>query len=274
MNRLRRFVRNSPLRHLLLNRWVRPVLGWLVGLRFIRAAWIVDRPWSFLVADLRRVGQREYRIRSTGVPLVVRHGQGALEVLDDIFVRNCYAPPPALESLIGAAPRILDVGANVGMFAAFARGRWPDATIEAIEADPANVAALRRLGASDGSGQVKVSAAAATVSDGPVRFRSGLGTGSMLDDAGELVDGVDLLVKMHEADFMKLDIERGEWPILEDPRLAEGGPIVLVMEYHRRFVDDWEAAALVRAHLLGAGFEVGYERPNYWGHGLIWAWRR
>lgn len=273
MNTLRAIADRGPLRKVLLHPRVRPYLAGLAALRFVPAAWQVTQPIRFLVAALGGVGEREYRLRGSGRPVVVRHGFGSLEGMWEIFVDRCYDPPEELAPLIPAAPRILDVGANVGIFSAFARVRWPEGRIVAIEADPDNAAALERFTTLDGSGRVEVLGAAATTSDGPVRFRSGLGSGSMLAEEGEEVAGVDLLAMLGDADLMKLDIERGEWPILADPRLAEGGPLVLVMEYHRRFVGDHDAASQARGLLEAAGFQVGHVTPNHWGHGTLWAWR-
>lgn len=282
MNVLRRFVHNGPFHNVLLHPAVRPVLAGVAALRFVSAAWQVTQPVRFLFAALAGSGERAYRLRGSGRPVVVRHGCGSLAVMWEIFQQGCYEPPGDLAERLPAAPRILDVGANVGAYSAFARGRWPDASIVAIEADPDNVAALERFAALDASGRVQVIAAAATTSNGPVRFATGLGAGSMLvdevDDGAEVdvatqVDGVDLLEMFDEADLMKLDIERGEWPILADPRLAAGGPLVLVMEYHRRHVDDAGALDEARRLLTAASFEVGFVRPNHWGHGTLWAWR-
>ncbi len=282
MNFLRRHVHTGPLGRVLLHPSVRPVLAGVIALRFVPAAWQVTRPVRFLVAALTGTEVRTYRLRSSGRPVVVRHGFGSLAIMWEIFLQGCYEPPHDLTDRIPPAPRILDVGANVGAYSAYARGRWPDASIVAIEADPDNVAALERFAALDGSGRVEVVAAAATTADGPVRFMTGLGAGSMLAaevddgtsvDAGAEVDGVDLLAMLEEADLVKLDIERGEWPILADPRLATGGPLVLVMEYHRRHVDDTGALDEARRLLTEAGFVVGHVRANYWGHGSLWAWR-
>lgn len=282
MNVLRRWVHAGPLGKVLLHPAVRPVLAGVVALRFVPAAWQVTEPFRFLFAALGGQGERAYRLRGSNRPVVVRHGFGSLAVMWEIFARGCYEVPADLIDRLPAAPRIFDVGANVGAYSAFALGRWPEATIVAIEADPDNVAALERFAALDGSGRVEVIAAAATIADGPVRFVTGLGAGSMLVDevdagtrvgGGTEVDGVDLLALLGEADLMKLDIERGEWPILADPRLAMGGPLVLVMEYHRRHVDDTGALDEARRLLTGAGFEVSHVRPNHWGHGTLWAAR-
>lgn len=273
MNVLRRLAASGPWRKVVLHPKVRPVLAGVLGLRFVPAAWQVTRPFRFLAAASAGRGERAYALRGSGQPVVVRHGFGSLEVLWEIFTDGCYEPPADVATRIPDDPRILDVGANVGAYSAFARTRWPNATITAIEADPDNVSALERFTVLDGSGRVSVVAAAATTDDAPVRFRSGRGAGSLLADDGDEVDGIDLLEMLKDADLMKLDIERGEWPILADARMAEGGPLVLVMEYHRRHPGDTGALDEARRLLSDAGFTIGHVRPNFWGHGTLWAWR-
>lgn len=273
LNRLRRFVHTTPLRRILLGHRMRRILGRISSLRFLPAVTVVRRPLRFLALDLAGRGLAVHRLRAGGGAVVVDHGHGALGLLDEIFRRASYEPPAAVQAAIPPAPRILDIGANVGAYSAYALERWPDATITAIEADAHNVAGLERLVAARGSDRIRVIAAAAANHSGTVRFRGGLGPGSAGAPDGVGVPAVDVLPLFAEVDLVKMDIERGEWPILADERLADGGPLVLVMEYHRRFVDDTDALAVATELLEAAGFQVGYVTPNYWGHGTLWAWR-
>jgi hypothetical protein len=115
--------------------------------------------------------------------------------------------------------------------------------------------------------------AATSTTDGPVRLVSGLGTGSRVGVNGDLVDSVDPLPLLADCDFAKIDIEGSEWEILADPRLTDIDNIVIVMEYHRRFVGDTGALDEANRLLGEAGFTTGHVQPNVWGHGLIWAWK-
>lgn len=42
----------------------------------------------------------------------------------------------------------------------------------------------------------------------------------------------DALTRVQEPEFVKMDIEGGEWSILLDPRFGEGRTRVVVLEYH------------------------------------------
>ena len=170
---------------------------------------------------------------------------------------------------------MLDVGANVGMFSAWARGRWPQARIVAVEPAPENVAVLQEQAGQDGRTEVVVAAVAPA--DGETGFVEGWGAGSHVpsdaEQATTVVRTVDWFPLFAAADLVKMDIEGGEWPVLTDPRLADLERLTLVMEYHRVGAPSLPASAAARGLLEAAGFEVGHDTPNYWGHGTLWAWK-
>jgi len=66
-----------------------------------------------------------------GTRFHVRDGASAVHIFEDIFVTRCYDFPE-----VRTAHQIVDVGANIGLFAYFARRQNPTAKILAIEADP------------------------------------------------------------------------------------------------------------------------------------------
>ena len=240
-------------------------------MRFLPALWVVDHPLDFLAAEARRSGLAVYGLRGQPVELVVRHGAGALELLYEIFHERCYEPPESVVHLIPRAPRILDLGANVGAFAAYALIRWPRASLTCVEPDRDNLVALHEFRSRHPWANVRVVPACAGARAGTVGFAAGLGTGSRVAEGAPQSVAVDALPLLNEADFAKIDIEGSEWPILRDSRLASVERLVLVMEYHRRFPFDSGAGTEARNLLDGAGFEVIAEHPNYWGHGLMWA---
>ncbi len=225
----------------------------------------------------RRGSVGTYRIRGTGREVSLQHGRD-LEALYEVFAAGEYEPPAELASRLDPARvrRIVDVGANVGMFTSWARGRWPEAQVVAVEPAPENLRVLRRVTADDP--MVEVIAAAVGTEVGQAAFVEDWGAGSHLagSGAGEAtttVPMVDFPPLVEDADLVKMDIEGGEWPILADPRLAGVGPLVLVMEYHRVGAPSLPARASAERLLEASGFHVGYGRSNYWGHGTVWAWR-
>ena len=64
-----------------------------------------------------------------------------MNTLDEIFRHGHYEPPHPVVSVLREAPQpleIVDLGANVGLFGAFALGRFRDARIVGFEPDEAN----------------------------------------------------------------------------------------------------------------------------------------
>lgn len=279
MNLLRRIASLPGLRVVLLNPAVRRRLAAVLALRFAVAARRTTTPFRLLLNEyVRHRGRADtYVIKATGVPVVMQHGRD-LEALFELFERGEYEPPTEIAPLLGRdrVHRIVDVGANVGMFSAWATGRWPDADITAFEPARDSVPIYREW--ARGRDHVTFLAAAASTADGTMRFADGFGGGSHaategLDGPVIEVPAVDVFAHLGDADFVKIDIEGGEWPILADPRMAQLGGVVLVMEYHRNQAPSLPARDAARGLLERAGFTVGHVTENYWGHGTLWAWK-
>jgi FkbM family methyltransferase len=276
VNLLRRIASLPGLRVVLLHPAVRRRVAAALAVRFALAARRTTTPLQLLLNEyVRRRGRvNTYVIKDSGVPVVMQHGRD-LEALFELFERGEYEPPAELAERLssGRVRRILDIGANVGMFSAWATGRWPGADITAFEPAPENLQVLREW--ARGQDRVTLVEAAAYTEPGTLHFHGGLGAGSRLtlDEAGVEVQAVDAFEHLAACDFVKMDIEGGEWSILGDPRLAELDDLVLVMEYHRVNAPSLPAQDAARSLLEAAGFAVGHTTHNHWGHGTLWAWK-
>lgn len=162
-------------------------------------------------------------------------------------------------------PVILDIGACVGAFSVWAHSRWPDATIHAYEPNPALHEALRGNVARLCGGKVTVHPCAVTGSLA-TELRLYLGK----DNAGEsstagrwhrdkahslMVDSVAASSLPH-ADFIKIDAEGEEWPIVAQlqskKRLQDVSAVAY--EYHsREDRNDLEDALVAEGFSFHAG---------------------
>jgi len=218
-----------------------------------------------------------YHARASGLPLLIRHRTPDVVTLGEIFHRPDYDPPPEVaERLDRDEPlQILDLGANIGLFGIFAAGRWPGAHVTAVEPDPANLAVLRRCVQKSGrAGDWVVIAAAAAAADGTVQFFEGGASLSRLDaGGGARVEAIDVLPRLDGIDLLKMDIEGGEWAILDDRRFAQAPPPVTVLEYHPHLCPHSDPRAAVEAvfHRAGQRTHTIFARDD--GHGMLWAWR-
>jgi FkbM family methyltransferase len=243
--------------------------------------------WRFALRELaRRPGLVLHVVRESGAVVGVRHGTGDVVTLGEIFHERDYAPPPPLAARLDAleAPRLLDLGANAGMFGVQALARWPGASCVGYEPDPANAAVHERVIAANGwEGRWELRRAAAGAADGTAAFvadQVALSRLAAVGGAGTAGSAIqvpvrDVLPEIARADLVKMDIEGGEWAILGDPRFIAAPPRAVTMEYHPEGAPpgaDPRRAAVAR--LEAAGLEVRETRRTAHGAGMLWAWRR
>jgi FkbM family methyltransferase len=223
-----------------------------------------------------------HRVRAGGTEVVLEHGSPDVEAFDELFYQRIYEPPPEVEAALARAGRplrVLDVGANIGLFGAWALGRWPDAEIDAYEPDPRNAALHRRTIARNGrTGSWRLHEAAAAARYGRMRFAAGryaLSGPAGPDDAGAIeVRAVDVLPELARTDLAKIDAEGSEWAILGDPRFARIGARAVALEYHPDHCPGHDARAAALERLAIAGF-TARDAPTAAppGYGSLWAWR-
>jgi FkbM family methyltransferase len=144
------------------------------------------------------------------------------------------------------SPVILDIGANIGGFAAWAIKRWPGCFIHFFEPLPANFELLRRnLGHLEGT---TVALNNFAVGD-PARTRlflgkNNCGEASFFNLGEQSNESVDVVTKapdvLPQADILKIDTEGSEIDILAGMRQLNFE--VVLLEYHseqnRRRVDE------------------------------------
>jgi FkbM family methyltransferase len=214
----------------------------------------------------------------------VRHRSGDVAILNKIFARdaatNSYEPPAEIAAALGSAPRILDVGANIGLFGVFALGRWPGAQVTSYEPDHCNQRVLRQtVAANEVGGRWAVVSAAVSNAPGELSFVPGLGAMAHIAGSGEdgtiTVPTVDLFDQQGDGvDLIKMDIEGGEWAILADPRLASLKATAIRLEWHTIHCPQADARAEAIRLLRAGGFtrlvdaDRGHDR-----NGVLWAWR-
>jgi FkbM family methyltransferase len=145
-----------------------------------------------------------------------------------------------------AKPVILDIGANVGSFAAWALKRWPGAHVHCYEPLPDNFALLKKnLGRIEGSA---VSLNNFAIGDPSLKSlylgRNNCGEASFYDVGEQSTITVDVETRapsvLPKAHIMKIDTEGSEIDILG--RMSSLDFDVIMLEYHseanRRKIDE------------------------------------
>lgn len=268
-----------------------------------RALTVVGDRQRFLRGQLAGGGIGRYELRRARGVFHLRHGSGDVAILNKIFAGDpecsSYEPPAAVAAALDTtpAPRILDVGANIGLFGVHALGRWRDARITSFEPDPDNFRLLQlTVRANQGGGGqcggrqreghrdavTRWDAVPAAVSDAPgeLTFAPGDGAKSHLspataDERTIIVPAVDFFDQLGDGvDLVKMDIEGGEWRILADPRLATAPIRAVRLEWHTLHCPRHDARAAAVDFLRAAAFPflVDADRRHS-RNGVLWAWR-
>jgi FkbM family methyltransferase len=253
----------------------------LIRLSFALRSSLVRERGSFVRNELRRGPTTAvYHLRDSGIAVAIRHHSGDVMVLDEIFSQREYELPPPVGEALTAVPgplHVLDLGANIGLFGAWTLGRFPDARIVAFEADPGNAAVHRRTIAANGDRDWQLVEGFAATQAGRVRFAATAdATSHQTSGADALeVEAVDVFDYLDGVDFLKIDIEGSEWPLLADARFSGTTARAVVLEYHRDGCPEPDPEAAAATALETAGFEVtrGATKEAY-GAGVLWGVRR
>jgi FkbM family methyltransferase len=245
-----------------------------------------DRP-RFLRGQIAGRGTARYELRRTPGVFHLRHGSGDVAILNKIFARDpalsSYQPPAEIAAALDAtaAPRLLDVGANIGLFGVFALARWPEARITSFEPDPDNFRVLdRTVAANRRDGNWDAVPVAVSNRAGELSFAPGHGAKAHLaptpaDERTIVVPAIDFFEQQGDGvDLVKMDIEGGEWEILADPRLATLKARVIRLEWHTLLCPEPDARANAIKLLRAGGFPhvIDGDRQHQ-RNGVLWAWR-
>jgi FkbM family methyltransferase len=222
---------------------------------------------------VRRPVTRRYILRESGQAVTVRHRTPDLGGITEVFVhRNYDFTEPLRDAIGGGALKVVDLGANIGLFGLRFLAEHPDAEIVAYEPDPANADILRQTIDLNGLGrQWSVVEACAGVTDGTTRFAVGHYLESQVSDIGVEVPVRDVLPLLVEADVIKIDIEGAEAALFRDPRFVQIRARALWLEYHPPL----ETAEVLKV-LEATGLEPGPIAPRIGprANGELWAVRR
>jgi FkbM family methyltransferase len=239
----------------------------------------------------RRPGVRRYRLRRTPYEVFLRHDGDDAFVLDEVLgpLQHYSFPDEVRRSLAGleGPPRVLDLGANIGLFGLLASIELPGCELTAFEPDPHNAELLEACARVNGlAGRWRLIQALAAAADAErVPFLAGRSSRSRVADDRETGSGaievgaVDAFPHLERADLVKLDIEGGEWELLGDPRFAELAARAIVLEYHRFGCPGSDPGRAAVAALRGAGFvtrvrgDAGAASDPHEGVGTVWGWR-
>jgi len=193
---------------------------------------------------------KRFRLTSAGVTYRVYLPEKEKFRLHQIFQRHEYHVP-GMEKL--RRPLVLDVGANVGLFALYAMSVNPDARVECYEparnafellernVGPVNGIRIHRQGLYNQTGRAHINIS--SLSTGQSSIKDISGRQKVAREEIELVEACSAVAACGPVDILKLDTEGCEYEILEN--LETGGLLgsirFILLEYHserdRRRID-------------------------------------
>ncbi len=236
---------------------------------------LVDSPARYAFRELVRPRVADYSLRHSGGRVVLRHRSGDIDIFRKFYAYGYYDWPPEVSARLrglGRPVRVLDLGANIGMFDVHTLAAIDVGQVVAFEPDPANADVLARVRAANG-GDWNLVRACASNRSGMVMFKSGDKNFSRIEETGDFsIPTVDVYPYVDDADLVKMNIEGSEWEVLGDARLADA-TAVWIVEYHRMRNPDADIYQLVRSLFERAGYttRVAVKHDQ---NGLIWAWKQ
>lgn len=228
------------------------------------------RVWQqFLsLACLRLLGRGQFDpIRLRHPALVLHAAKNPWGLYREVFLREYYRPRVSL----GEAPRILDLGANIGIASLYFLSRWPRARIEAYEPNPASFAFLQRnlTASAFPQADIRLHAAALSTSVATAEFLVPAGNPTSVcaglsgaAPAGSRFERVVVptadarAVFAAPADVVKLDIEGHEYDVLEHALPRAGVIRSLVVEFHEMDRQQARCEALLRRLVAEGGYQA------------------
>jgi FkbM family methyltransferase len=250
----------------------------------VRVSRVVREQPSFLWREAnRRVVTGRYHLRDGEHVVYVRHSTPDLGGLFEVFVLGNYEPPAPIHELLeriagSRTLRVADLGANIGLFGLRVFRDFPSAEVVSYEPDPANARVLELTAhASVQRDRWRLVTACAGACSDNVPFLAGAYLESQIvtedDGRGRLLPKVDAFADLLSVDWIKIDIEGGEWELLTDPRFAQLTAAVLCLEYHPNRCPAESPRALAVSALTAAGYRIEPFEERAPNLGELWAWR-
>lgn len=210
-----------------------------------RDAWMVEKLANWreaLAAEWRRKPLHHIRMRN-GIRLDGPETIDLTFLFQETWLREIYSPP-GYE--IKRGDTVIDIGANIGVFSAYAATRAPDVTVHSYEPFPENVKWLRQNISASGLTNVRVEQKAVCAETGVRELQVNpedwimhslfeRDTGAQPGIPVECISFDEVMNKdgIEQCDLLKLDCEGSEYEILQGCAPETLGRVRrIVGEYH------------------------------------------
>ena len=195
--------------------------------------------------------------------LLLPDSESFLSAYKEIFVDQIYA-----FKFEGPAPKILDLGANIGLSVLYFKKSYPHAQITAFEADSNIFDYLKKNIHENGFNDVQLINKAAWHENTTLQFRSEGADGGRAALPGDeklvSVEAIDIgeFMRDKQFDFLKMDIEGAEESVLPACKDYLAGIKFIFVEYHSK-AGQKQCLDRIFTILAEAGFRVHIHALTY-----------
>jgi FkbM family methyltransferase len=209
--------------------------------------------YSLFLAHKKRY--TDVSVKLNGQKVLVPDSPSFISMFDEIYYKKIYEIPHS-------EPRILDLGANIGISLIWFKEKYPQSSILAFEADPFIFSYLK-LNTSNLS-NVTIKNEAVWSEDTTLSFASDGGDAGRVSDDGDVQEktvsveakDIKLILKEHGPfDFIKMDIEGAESTVVPECKGLLGEVKFFFCEYHSTKSDDQYLDVLI-SFFKEEGFRV------------------
>ncbi|HLA57934.1 MAG TPA: FkbM family methyltransferase [Puia sp.] len=171
--------------------------------------------------------------------IVFRDAIEFLVSIEELFINEFYKFRPVTDR-----PKIIDCGSYIGTSILYFKVNYPNAIVTGFEPDPSNYSLLERNLDSWAFTDTKVINAAIWTDNDGISFNSTGNMSSRIDMGVNETDGMQRVRSVRlsellneEIDFLKIDIEGAELPVLRDCSDKLRNVRNLFVEYHGKFAN-------------------------------------
>ncbi|MCH5683462.1 FkbM family methyltransferase [Niabella sp. W65] len=217
------------------------------------------KPISFIGEKIIKHQDNQYikRVNIGRFSFYYQHPYELLHTYNDIFINGIYEFKTHNEN-----PVIIDCGANIGLSTIYFRSLFLNAQIYSFEADAHNFSILERNIKANGLSDIQLYQKAVWVNDRGVQFKAAGTEASKIenDTIGncthvESIKLSDFLGKFDSVQFLKLDIEGAEYPVLMDCKNQLLKVEHAFIEYHGKITETDKLTDIINI-IRSAGFDM------------------
>lgn len=203
--------------------------------------------WCVLDAKLRNIHRfKEAKVKVYGWDILFPDSASFLSAYKEIYVKRIYD-----FNFPSSKPKILDLGANIGLSVLFFKKIYPEAQVTAFEADPRIFRYLETNVHGNGFKDVELVNKAVWHENCTLRFYPDGADGGHVSDVGEgktvEIEAINIgeFLRDREFDFLKMDIEGAEETVLPVCQKYLSGFKYIFVEYHSKVTQKQKLAEIL-----------------------------